>query len=335
MKYLKKGFTFCFLIILMIFPVLSINSSAQLDFEDNMVPNYSESIEVAVHSIIINQTAPHKLLVEELITFKNTGNENYTGKLYSSVQENAVMTLTLFGAYIEGSFKPLGVYQTDDFLCMNLTLDNVTLEPNDELQVVCRYELLFSEGSTFELTFLYETNHLGIKVKTLDGYKAEGLGDLDLIYDAGTGMYITDRDATFGIYRGKTISIEVSEKPSGDNDSDTLFILLVIALLSTIVVGFIWYQRTKGSRSQDDDGGDDDEAKKKRGRPRGKGTVGPSRSSQLKKLLREKETILQAIIKLEADHKAGEIDDEAFEEMRSAYKKKAKGILKKIDKMTN
>lgn len=350
----KNGFLVCLLATLLLFPILSMNSSsvtdtasivmrenldfrsrfsslqyssAQLDFEDKMVVNYSESINVKIHSIIINQTAPHKLLVEELITFKNTGNEDYTGKLYASLQDKAALTITLFGAYINGSFKPLGIHRTDDFVCMNLTLDNVTIEPGGELQVVYRYELLFSTSSeccVFELTFLYVTDHLGIKVETLEDYEAEGIGDLVLVYETDSGVYITDSDVLFSVYRGKTISIEVFKTTNDQNDSNLLLVLMIIALLSLVVVGIVWYKRNKGSKTTDSD-----EAKKKRGRPKGK----PSNSSQLKKLQREKETILKAIKKLDDNHRAGEIDEELFDEMNSAYKKKAKEILKRIEKV--
>jgi len=224
------------------------NSAAQYN---NGMPDWTKSVEVGDHYILITQVESGKLEVEELIWFENMGTENFTDKLFVwSPQSSVLEKITQAGFVINEKLQPSKVYpstHSPNFLFLNLTEENITIAPGGSLEVAFKYILSYDsvEDMTFTTTFLYTTENVIVIIETQDDYAAEGRENIALIYDQNSKTYITSHSLETSKELGDSIAIgfKISSGDSngGNSDngssSDKDYTLIYIAIV--IIVGLV------------------------------------------------------------------------------------------------
>lgn len=255
----KISFLSCFLIISMI--LISPNTVSQ---DSGMgMPDWTKSIEVTDHYIIIDQDESNNVEVEELIWFHNKGMENFTGHLFVWSQPNTILVkISQFGFVIDESFKASKVYPSEhspNFFFANLTEENRSIAPDQTVQISYKYNLKYSETGdfTFQRIFLYNNSNVIVIIKTAKGIKAEGQDSVELIYDKNSNSYITPHSYSTTKKLGDTISIlfttsEDTNDDNGDSDSaisdDQNFFYLIIIIVIAIIIAVVLLRMRKSKK---------------------------------------------------------------------------------------
>jgi hypothetical protein len=228
------------------------------------MPDYSKSIEIKEHYILINQDESGELHVEELIWYHNTGAENFTGTLYVWSQPNDILVkIDQFGYVIDEEFVPAKLYPSQfspNFLYGNLSEENLTIEPESKLEVVYKYTLKFSSTEEFSYyrTFLYKNEDVIVIIETNDGIVAEGKNNIELIYNAESDSFITSHSESTSMELGDDVTIEFKKDDgsvTGDDENndksessisiDPVLIFIVIIIVIGLVISIISWLRKK------------------------------------------------------------------------------------------
>jgi len=357
------------------------NAQEQMGDGDNQgMPGYADTITMEHNYISITQDSPTQLTVDERIGFENKGSDNYTSKLFFWSQP-ILGSILQFGIVINDNYTFITHKPSGSFLFVNLSESNRSIAPNESLEFVFKYTLIYPEGLEefhFEKTFLYDTAGLIVIVKPYQDYTVEGVTGVQLSKEPTTGDYFNSHGGTSDFIMSDYIAINFNYTASTNGDDDiedddtddpstfstrNIALIVVVAAILLVIAIFIIYRFKAGGGPQDE-ADEEDRApagsvskpgkkkrsksgaiskedtrkkglKKERDKLEGPKTGGSKNDSKTSKKIQElevkKEAVMNAIKKLDDDRRSGIIEDDLYQDMKDTYKKKAIGLLKKID----
>ncbi len=351
------------IIIFASFTLISPTLSAQHGSEGDEMPNFAASLIVDNHYITIEQTSQTTLLVDENIWFNNTGDEDFSGKIYTWSQPgNILKEIRAFSVIYNEKTYNLKVHPVSNFLYVNTT-GNVSLKPGEILQMAFSYTLEYpiAEKNLFGKTFLYDNENILITFEPFEDTQVKGENDLELIYLASSNKYVTQHSVTLSKIQGEGISFSFSKDlNAGDDDTDPgpvkvssenstkmfIYILIIIAI-GFVIIMFIYKKGNKNQTIQEEAGthsvGTKTSTRQKRAaskwavqesehdpEPADEKVETVSSVEDRSELTGEIKKILKTTERLKKDYKSGLISKEIFDELRGEYKLKLKKIKKRI-----
>jgi hypothetical protein len=325
----------------------------------------ADVIVIDTHYIILNQdqSSPNLVYFEEHVTYNNTGNESYSDRIYiwtpSNIKDPYKPVLDLNGT----KFETDQLQPALNFLFINLSVEDVSIQPGETLKVVYKFNLDYKNTNkfTFQRTFLYENKNVIIFIQPSKQYNVKGEEGLQLIYNPETETYATRHGTAFPRDFGESMSIsferdvvqEPKENDDGENVLDTNSLLMLIILIIAICLIIIIYVRSRSSQEKPPSPKTSEVSRRrqttkrrpkeesvKRPRPSGrKGKETPAKPkpsklpTQREKLVSEKKKVLKITDKLKTDYKNGVISKATYDKLRLEYKEKLKKTNKRIEKI--
>lgn len=368
-NYIKLGTILIPLVLLI--SILPIGSTAQHPSGDGM-SDYAKNISVDSHYFNIVQADQNDFFIEEWIWFKNEGSENFTGNIYVWSQPPSVLKkINKFGIITGQLFQSKYIYpssESPNFYVFNLTEYEITIGPNELLQVIYNYTITYSSLEQFQFgrTFLYNNSYIIVEISLIDRFQIEGeidsIGTLQIDPVPDTkNSYITKHADILSSEQGDVVSLIFTKKAQEDEDSNPwefggtnfmiVTIIVIIAILLIIIIMIRHLNRQEQALSSEQDKGAVKHQLKSRAvrKPRKAVTVHSPRKRAApkkkvtdpevsrKKLNKEISKILKITARLKKDYKADLISKEMYDKLREDYKHKLKNLRKekaRFDKLT-
>jgi hypothetical protein len=259
LKNIRKIALFIFLILIL--SILSFPATFSQHSDDPGMPNYAKGIVVDQHYIIIEQDSAHSLVVEEQITYRNTGDENHTGDVFAWSQPGDILSqIYRFEFEIGSARKSVNPTPAGNFLKTNFSAYNITIKPQETFRLIFIYPLVYDnpEKFYFGTTFLYNTSEVLLIITPQEDYSVEGDENVKLIYQSEAKKYATEHANTLSMVLGESILITFSEKidvngngddtKNGDDESNmTLYLILiiiVILIVLTMIIRFYFHKKS-------------------------------------------------------------------------------------------
>ena len=350
------------------YPDMAINGSNNTSTPEVTTSSYGANVVIIQHLIEVDQvTYPGYLGVVETIIYKNLGTENYSGPVYTYVQDgafNIAVTKTEMAA--DGGRNTIEAFQVSENVVgwNDIILSGPGMAPMYQIEYMVPAEPTgkTTESVTFTKKLKYPTNvnyiympitgmpALVVKLEKSDEMKTTVLDidgnkiDADFFEESGNSETYNWFQPLF-----VDISFELSKsKPSGSGITLYLVILLVI-------IAMIGYPVLRGKSpaikglegklgsvlpKKHDEGvymekeEFEDEVKEE--------TSGQSslelndiENLSLDELRTAKQAIFNVLLKLDEDHVSGIISEDEYNDIRDNYKEKAKDIMTRIDILEN
>jgi hypothetical protein len=379
----KFKFSIIFVIILLVVSIFAFTTSIQAsrfpstggdggdgDGGSNYMPDYARDISVEEHYIIIQQDSEFGFTVEEWLWFNNTGSSDFTGKLYTWASPGGGSNfdgIARFDAVINDTNIQIMPEPSGNFLVANLSKYAVSIETDEDLQIVYVYHLTYPDIDEYSFTklFLYNNSNVIIMIKPFEDLKVEGK-DFDLIFDETSNTYANEHYKTLDRSFSENITFIFSKKsntgngdPNSKNDSSSLStetlqiifvaVILIVCIIVTVLIKFSGGNKkqssTNKSKAYDQDrkpsqrrSSSSHNRPSKRSSAMGTGSkdtrsvkTKPNKSKKSRSdLVAEKKMVLKATKRLKLDYKDDIITKETHDKLREDYKQKLNKINKKI-----
>jgi hypothetical protein len=326
------------------------------------MPDYAKDVTIETHYIIIEQDSTHSLVVEEQIWFKNNGEGNHSEKLYVFSQPSDILNqIYKFGFDFNGTYKPVKVYPSVNFLVTNLSDNNLSIGPGETYKLVFQYLLSYSsaEEYTFRKTFLYNNSEILIIITPNENFNVKGDENVKLIYDSTAKRYATQHADTLSMEFGESLVITFSKKAVATNgdppdnneefDYNIVLYLLLIGISIIIIAVFLGYRSKKAMQEEKRRIAEQERRKNQAGKKKGTHrksrkpeTIKPEKKpvktkpmgeNKRDKFIKDKKKLLKTTNRLKSDYKEGLISKESYDKLRVDYKQKLKTINKKIERL--
>jgi hypothetical protein len=227
------------------------------------MPDYAKNMIIDNHYLFILQGSENGFDIEEWVTFNNTGNESYDGKVYMWSQPEPGCTfdgIVKFDAVINDSYKSIMPYPSGNFLVVDLGDYNISIKPGEPLLIEFAYHLTYKAKDLFNFskTFLYNNSNVIVMIKPYNDLKAEGVG-IELIYNEESNTYATQHTQKYKREISDSVTFrfsKISQSNNGDptngdstSSSDNLIfgmskesfqiLLVLIIIIICIIITFI------------------------------------------------------------------------------------------------
>jgi hypothetical protein len=348
-----KSIVITLLIISMAFTVLYQTQDGQAQHGDD---GMTFQIIVSNHDIEITQLDENRLHVHEIISYVNPGNESYTGKI--TCWALAGSSVTEFEPFINDTYLGGNHTQLSPVIYQyNLADNGLEIGPNETLQFIFEYDLIFEKDAfMFEKAFYYSNYFIVVSVYPIIDVELT-TANFQLEYNAEGKYYVTHDNTLRSL--GDAIAINFSPAGEEESSSDSILpFVAVIVLIGVVIVAQQVYSRNidlqealkitaknRGSGSNRSRSGNSRTGGSKgAGSNHAKGSrdhTGPKRdfdskipiTESMDELLEKKAKLLKAIKRLDDDHRDGLLSDDIHSELKADYKQKAIDVLKMIDGM--
>ena len=236
------------------YPNMSINGNNSTSTPEVTTSSYGANVVIIRHLIEIDQvTYPGYFRVAETIIYKNLGTENYSGPVYTYVQDgafNVAVTKQVMAA--DGGGNPIEAFQVSENVVgwNDIILSGPGMPPMYQIEYMVPAELTgkTTESVTFTKKLKYPTNvnyiympitgmpALIVKLEKSDGMKTTVL-DNDGIKINADFFEESGNSETYNWFQPLfvEISFELSKSNMGGSDI-TLYLLILLVII--IVIGY-------------------------------------------------------------------------------------------------
>jgi hypothetical protein len=348
------------------YPDMAINGNNSTSTPEVTTSSYGANVVIIQHLIEVDQvTYPGYFRVIETVIYKNLGTENYSGPVYTYVQDGAFNIAVAKQEMVTGGGrKNIESFQVSENVVgwNDIILSGTGLAPMYQIEYMVPAEPTgkTTESVTFTKRLKYPTNvnyiympitgmpALVVKLKKSDGMKTTVLDNDGIKIKADFFEEIGNLE-TYNWYQPLFVEITFELSRSNPAGSD-ITIYLVILLVIIAVIG---YSVLRGKNpvikgldeklesvlpKKQDEGiyleAEEDEFKEITSRQTSL-EMKDIEALSLDELRTAKQAIFNVLLKLDEDYVSGIISEDEYNDIRGNYKEKIKSIMSRIDILEN